>query len=214
MRRRKLSIGILGITILLIVTAFGCSSGDLKKRIAQRDARITELENELVTLEGDLVAEENKAAALNADLEAALAEYQAKEQVWLEQQGNKSIVTVSDAVLFKSGGHNITEGGQAVIDRISAVAGQHSDKNIMIEGHTDNVPISATYKEKFQSNWELASARACSVLRYMYWKHKIDPGRLSAIGYGEHRPIAANESSEGRAKNRRVVIVISTDPAS
>jgi chemotaxis protein MotB len=78
----------------------------------------------------------------------------------------------------------------------------------MIEGHTDNVPIGANIKDKYQSNWELSSGRACSVLRYMYWKHKMDPERLSAVGYGEHRPVADNDTLEGRAKNRRVTIVI------
>ena len=74
-----------------------------------------------------------------------------------------------------------------------------------VEGHTDNLPINTP---RFPSNWELSTARATSVIRYLIEEENLDPERLSAAGYGEYRPIDANDTPEGRARNRRVDLVI------
>jgi chemotaxis protein MotB len=195
---------------LVVVIAAGCSGNKDKYEamIAEKDSQIATLEDELNTLEGDLAEEADRAAQLNGELESALSEYQEQEKVWLEMKDSKTIITVSDAVLFPSGRADMVEEGKAIIDQIARVAANHPDRAILVEGHSDNVPIGAMIKEKYYSNWELSSSRACSVLRYMYWESKLDPTQLSAIGYGEHRPIADNDTVEGRGRNRRVVIVI------
>ncbi|HBI24653.1 MAG TPA: flagellar motor protein, partial [Nitrospiraceae bacterium] len=77
-------------------------------------------------------------------------------------------------------------------------------ENIHIEGHTDDIPMNSI---QFPSNWELSSARATSIVR-RFISHGVNPSRLTAIGYGEYRPITGNETEEGRGKNRRVDIVI------
>jgi len=81
------------------------------------------------------------------------------------------------------------------------------DKQIIVEGHTDNVPISSFLASKFPSNWELSSARAISVVRFLQ-QNGIDPSFLGATGYGEFRPISPNDTEDNRAMNRRVEIIL------
>ena len=162
----------------------------------------------VVRLERDVAAGEQRAAELQAELERALADYQARAQVWLEQQKGKTAITVSDAVLFASGSTDFTREGRDIIDRVTSVAKEHPDVDVQIEGHTDDTPIGPNLKDRFPSNWELSASRACSVLRYMYWKHQIAPERLVASAYGPYRPVAPNDTDDGRSKNRRVVILI------
>lgn len=189
------------------LVATGCT-GKYKDQISEQETQISQLEQKVKQLESELTDEQKRAEDLSAELAEALSDYRAKEQVWLEQKENQAIINVSDAVLFHSGSVDLTDEGQGLVDKIVGIANGYPDRSIMIEGHSDNVPVGPNIKEKYQSNWELSSGRACSVLRYMYWKHKMDPIQLSAVGYGEYRPIASNDTVEGRGKNRRVVIVI------
>ena len=198
----------IAVAVVAAVCVSGCSSKKDKEMIAQKDAELAKLQQQIQQLEGDLQSEKDKSAKLNSELNDALADYQSKEQVWLQQKESQSVVTVSDEVMFASGGTDMTDTGKAIVDRIAEVAAGYPTRNILVEGHTDDVPIGPALKEYYYSNWELSTARAASVLRYLYWKHKIDPSRLSAVGYGEYRPIADNTTENGRAMNRRVVIVI------
>ena len=81
-------------------------------------------------------------------------------------------------------------------------------RQIIVEGHTDTVPISAAGRDKFPTNWELSTTRAVNVVRYIQRAADIPPSKLSSVGYGEYRPIADNDTSEGRALNRRIEIVL------
>lgn len=189
------------------LVATGCT-GKYKDEIADQSAQISQLEAKVRNLEGDLDQERARNEELNAELAKTLSDYRDKEQVLVEMKDAQSIITVSDAVLFGSGNSDLTDTGVDIVDRITTAVKKYPDRTIRIEGHTDNVPIGEMIKDRFPSNWELSAARACSVLRYMYWKHNVPPAQLSAIGFGEHRPAASNDTPEGRAKNRRVVIVI------
>jgi chemotaxis protein MotB len=194
------------VAILVGLLAMGCGSN--KKAMMEKDAQIAALEGEVSELEEQLSMERARAAELNAELDEALADYQAKEEVWLEQKESYAVVTASDAVMFNSGSITLSESGMDVIDKIAEVAANYPDREIRVEGHTDNVGIAAAYRDKYPSNWELATRRACSVVAYLMKKHEMSPEQLSAVGYGEYQPIAENETAEGRALNRRVVIVI------
>ncbi len=114
------------------------------------------------------------------------------------------VITIdSDIVLFEPGSATIRPEGQQVLDRISrqlVVLPNH----ITVEGHTDDVPISGT----FPSNWELSTARASSVLRSLIALHGLDPSHGTASGFADQKPVAPNDTAKGRAKNRRVEIVI------
>lgn len=114
------------------------------------------------------------------------------------------LIRMLDTTLFDSGKADIKEEAKYIIEKISDVI-KESGKNIRIEGHTDNVPI---HTSKFPSNWELSTARAVNVLKYLIEVGKIEPWRLSAVGYGEYHPIDTNDTPEGRQNNRRVDIMI------
>lgn len=192
--------------VLVALLALGCAAN--KKELRAKDARIAELQSELSSLEAELRDQEARNAQLNSELEEALAEYKAKEQLWLEQKEAGSVVTVSDGVLFNSGSVTLLDSGKEIIDRIAGVAQNHPDRAIRVEGHTDNVPIASEYRGKYPTNWELSTRRATAVVHYLMKKHGMAAERLSAAGYGEFQPVAGNDTPEGRAKNRRVVIVI------
>ena len=116
------------------------------------------------------------------------------------------VTIVSDRVLFEPGQADLRPEGREVVDKLAAAIGRLPNK-LAVEGHTDNVPISGRYA----SNWELSTARATTVLRELIERHGISPARLSAGGYADERPLATNDTVEGRAANRRVELVVLAD---
>jgi chemotaxis protein MotB len=120
------------------------------------------------------------------------------------------VVNLSDTVLFESGKADLSSHAQEILDHLGELLFV-SGKAILVEGHTDNVPINTA---RYRSNWQLSTDRATNVIMYWISKWPEVGARLSAAGYGEHRPIASNGSLEGRAKNRRVDIVLLREAAS
>ncbi|MEW6601697.1 MAG: OmpA family protein [Nitrospirota bacterium] len=114
------------------------------------------------------------------------------------------VVSVSDKYFFESGSAELKEDSREVLDKI-ALALLRSSNMIRVEGHTDNIPI---HNKTFPSNWELSAYRAINVVKYFINNHKIKPERISAIGYADNKPVASNDVPDGRAKNRRVDIVL------
>ena len=117
------------------------------------------------------------------------------------------LLRVSVSVLFDSGRAEITHDAEPLLDKISEILTEYADpiKMVRIEGHTDNRPINT---KLFDSNWELSTSRAVNVLRRIAETSVLGPEKFSAVGYGEFHPIADNDTSAGRAKNRRVDFII------
>ena len=111
-------------------------------------------------------------------------------------------------MMFSSGSVQLTQTATNILDKIMEVVGKYPDREIRIEGHTDNVGIALEFQDRFKSNWELSTARALSVLRFFVDKTDADPRKLSAVGYGEYRPLVPNDTPENKRLNRRVDIVI------
>ena len=137
---------------------------------------------------------------------------------FLEEEGLNADVTLSrdqecvyidiqEAILFDSGSATLKAVGSETLGQMAELFTLF-DNEIIVEGYTDNVPM---HSREFPSNWELSTGRALSVLRYLSESYDISPSRLSARGYGEHRPIVPNDSDENRALNRRVNIAIVHD---
>jgi chemotaxis protein MotB len=131
-------------------------------------------------------------------------------QIHIEQLVDGVRVGLSDEILFASGSASLNDGGRAVLTR---VAGMISDDKaiITVEGHTDSVGISKKLKSQFPTNWELAGARAASVVRLLS-EQGVDPKTMRAVSRGPFAPIASNDTREGRAKNRRTEILLRPVP--
>ncbi|MBA2482861.1 MAG: OmpA family protein, partial [Nitrosomonas sp.] len=112
-------------------------------------------------------------------------------------------IEINASVLFSTGHAQLAENSEQTLRAVAEVVRGH-EHEIHVEGHTDNKPIHTT---SFPSNWELSTARASSVVR-LFIEKGVDPRRLTALGYAEYRQVATNETSEGRARNRRVTIMI------
>jgi chemotaxis protein MotB len=129
-------------------------------------------------------------------------------QVEITEMKNRLTMTMVDKILFPSGSAQIRKEGKMVLDKVVSILKDVKNKRIQIEGHTDNKPIVSSLKKKFPTNWELSTARATDVVRYLQEEGGIDPHLLSATGYAEYQPVASNDTEEGRHKNRRIEIVL------
>ncbi len=123
-------------------------------------------------------------------------------KVKVEGDETGATITISDIILFPAGDARLTEGGVDIMRKIYNILTQFSYR-IKVAGHTDDIPIET---DRYPSNWELSANRACEVVRLLI-DEGIDPELLSAVGFGEYRPIATNATPEGRAQNRRVEII-------
>lgn len=139
-------------------------------------------------------------------LEDRLSKEIRDKQVLLENTARGLIITMANDILFDSGKAKLKRDAHSVLSKIASVLNENvPDRDVGVEGHTDNVPIKHS---GWKSNWELSAARATSVLHYLIDECGVKPQRLSAIGYGEYRPIDSNDAASGRARNRRVEIII------
>lgn len=120
----------------------------------------------------------------------------------LDERG--MLVRFMDDVLFDSGKADLTPKAKEIINKVAEII-KENDKNVRIEGHTDNIPINTF---RFPSNWELSTTRAVNVVKYLIEENGIEPYRLSASGYSDQHPVDDNSKPEGRQKNRRVDMVI------
>ena len=127
------------------------------------------------------------------------------DDIQVEIRGGMVHVSISDKLLFQSGSSKISSSAKEVLGKIATVINDHSDLDVMVEGHTDNVPMSNSC---MQDNWDLSVSRATSVVRSLANDHYIAPERLIASGRSEYLPKAENDSREGRSLNRRTEIVI------
>jgi chemotaxis protein MotB len=128
------------------------------------------------------------------------------DELSVEVRGGKVYVSMSDRLLFKSGSAAVETKGQEAIKLLADVLNNNPDIEILVEGHTDNVPIKTAV---FKDNWDLSVARATSIVRILTESHKIAPTRVTASGKGEFLPRASNDTPEGRAMNRRTEIILS-----
>jgi len=159
---------------------------------------------EKTATEAARAAEQQKLDAVQKKITNSLPT-QLRNQVGFRKEGRGLVVTVvTDQLLFPSGSAEIQPEGAEVLAQVAAAV-RDLPNQVAIEGHTDPAPISTG---QFPSNWELSTGRASSVLRYLASVAGLEPARMTASGYAETRPIADNESTEGRTKNRRVEIVV------
>lgn len=193
---RKYS-ALLALSLCLVIVVSGLSGCTIvwQKGRRQDVQKITELQSQMSELERAKRELENR---LRGEID--------DKSVKVEMLERGLVVTFVAEVLFGSGKATLREQSFNTLDEVARVLNTTvKDLDVGIEGHTDNEPIR---KSGWKSNWELSSARAMSVLHYLVDENGVNPERLAAIGYGEYRPVASNETKEGRQQNRRVEIVI------
>ncbi len=167
--------------------------------------RIHELSAELERLRQQKQQEADQLSQAKSMLERQLQDEIADKQVKLDMADRGLVITFVAEVLFDSGKAELKSTAVQALNKVASVITQKvADRDVGIEGHTDNQPIRVS---GWKSNWELSTARAISVLHAME-NAGVKPNRLVASGYGEYRPVVSNNDSSGRSKNRRVEIVI------
>ena len=187
---------------------------ELRAKLANREGDIFSLQkhmDELQQEKAQAIAEKEKSIAelkkTQDSMVNAMQEEIQKGEITITQLKDKLTLSMVEAILFDSGSSKVKKNGEKVLDRVAEVLKKVTDKQIRIEGYTDNVPIRGALAEKFPTNWELSTARATNVVRYLQ-RDGIDPQLLGACGYSEYRPIASNGTDEGKAKNRRIEVVL------
>ncbi|TBR20439.1 hypothetical protein EPO15_13195 [bacterium] len=186
-----------------------------KKTVADLTARVDELAKAKTLLEGEKAdlqrRKDEEVAAVTKNYEGLTSGLKAEiaaGEVTISSLKGKLTLNLVDRILFDSGSAEVKPAGRKVLARVGAALNQVQDKDIRIEGHTDDVPISADLRSRYASNWELSTARATSVARYLEDQAKVDPRRLVAAGLGQWRPVADNAKPETRALNRRIEIIL------
>lgn len=206
----------------------------LNQELSTSQAKIEELETLIAQLEKDLgKASQNKQSMANSiahmkdalqkeserkkEVEKRLAEFRKlisrfksltdAGELSIQIKDGRMVVVLPSDVLFKSGSASLSAKGTETIEKVAKVLVTIPDKQFQIEGHTDNVPIRS---KRYPSNWELASARALTVLRIMN-EAGMPENRISAASFGDTKPVAANDTKEGKALNRRIDVVVIPD---
>jgi chemotaxis protein MotB len=165
--------------------------------------QITALQSQVADLQKDKDETAQASKALEDEMRSNLQ----SQDVTISNLQGKLTVNILDRVLFDSGEAILKPDGESVLRKVAAILAEHPELKIHIIGHTDNVPV----HNRFASNWELSTARALAAVHFLTEQAGVDPRRVGVVGYGEYRPIADNSTPEGRAKNRRIAIVILPD---
>jgi chemotaxis protein MotB len=178
----------------------------LRARLEQAGAEIAALSLEKERLEREKREKLDEISRTYEGLVEGMKEEVQRGRVTISQLRGQLSVNLLDEILFDSGSATVKAEGREVLARVGQVLAGLDDKGIVIEGHTDDVRISGELARRFPTNWELSTARATSVVRYLQESAGIPPDRLSAAGFGPYRPVAPNDTPEGRARNRRIEI--------
>jgi chemotaxis protein MotB len=170
----------------------------LEKDLAARSRRVDELESVIA-------AKDAKMNALKNSLSEALTNFEGR-GLTVEQRNGNVYVSMENKLLFSSGSWAVGAEGRRAVQQLGEVLADNPDIAVLIEGHTDNVPYGGSGQLK--DNWDLSTKRATSIVQILRENSNIDPQNLTAAGRGEYAPIASNETAEGKAKNRRIEVIL------
>ncbi|MEJ2112267.1 MAG: OmpA family protein [Flavobacteriaceae bacterium] len=170
----------------------------LKKELEDRSNRVSELENVIA-------AKDAAMTQLKDAISRALTDFEGK-GLTVEQRDGKVYVSMENKLLFESGSWAVGSEGRRAVQQLGTVLAENPDINVLIEGHTDNVPYKGS--GQVSGNWDLSTKRATAIVNILSENSSINPESLTAAGRGEFSPIATNDTSEGRAKNRRIEVIL------
>ena len=174
---------------------------NLTEAKAKAEAEARELLSEKQRRQEELKRKEEEFRELREELQKEID----AQEITITTLKGQLTVNLMDKILFASGKAEIKTDGKRVLDKIAkAFLNRFPDREIRVEGHTDNVP----FRGSVLNNWDLSTQRAISAVRYLQTHASVDPARLAAVGYAYHRPIDTNKTREGRARNRRIEIIV------
>lgn len=182
-----------------LVEARGAVSNEVSKA-GELEAQLQSFREKAESLARAVADATNTHQKLEADMRAAIQ----SRDVAISELHGRLTVSILDRVLFDSGEATLKPEGMQVLQQVAGVLAGFTNRQIQVFGHTDNVPI----RVRYASNWELSTARAVAAVRFLSEKAGVDPRRLSAVGCGEFQPLADNATPEGRARNRRIALVV------
>ncbi|MEZ4976319.1 MAG: OmpA family protein [Flavobacteriaceae bacterium] len=171
---------------------------NLKNELEARSKRVQELESIIASKDASM-------KALKEAISKALTDFEGK-GLTVEQRNGKVYVSMENKLLFESGSWAVGNQGKKAVQQLGGVLADNPDISILIEGHTDNVPY--TGSGQLSGNWDLSTKRATAIVTILRDNPNIDPQNLTAAGRGEYAPIASNDTPEGRAKNRRIEVIL------
>jgi chemotaxis protein MotB len=185
--------------------------GEMEAQLGESRQHISQLHAELQSLRRDRDRAESNINELKSTCNALISEFKEeieKQEIAVTESEQEISVSFLDRILFDFGSASITPQGTEVLTRVGEILRKSHSERIRIVGHTDNVPIASEYQHLFPSNWELSAARAAAVARFFQGESGLEPERMEIVGYSLYNPRASNETEEGRARNRRVEILL------
>jgi len=183
------------------------AANDLKNLSNQSKMTIAEQAKRLKNLQDMIQAQKDVMSKLKNSIANALMNYKTDELSIYTKDGNV-YVSLQEKLLFKSGSDVVDPKGKEALKSLAQVLNSTKDITVLIEGHTDNVPIKT---KQFQDNWDLSTARATSIVRILTTDNGFDSNRITATGKSEFHPVKPNDTVEGRAANRRTEVILSPD---
>ncbi|WP_162342355.1 OmpA/MotB family protein [Cyclobacterium salsum] len=179
------------------------TSSSVRQELTEKEQRLSEQQQRLDLLQNLLDEQRAVMEGLKTTIDKALVQYRSDELQVNEQDG-KLYVSLQDKLLFSSGSATVNQEGREALGKLAVVLNNSPDIQIMVEGHTDDVPI----RGSFEDNWELSTGRATAIVRILTETYEVAPERVIAAGRSFYEPKAPNDSPEGRAKNRRTEIIL------
>lgn len=178
----------------------------LQQELIAKADQVEKLQVEKLALAKKTEALEQKSATYDS-LVSSLQQEIKEGKIKITEAKNRLSVELIDRVLFDSGSTTLKSEGEAALRKVAGILRGVTDKQILVEGHTDGVAITGALAETFPTNWELSVARATRVVRFLE-DAGVPPGNLGAAGFSKFRPVATNETDDGRRLNRRIEIVL------
>ncbi|GGG39241.1 OmpA family protein [Bizionia arctica] len=176
-----------------------------KSRLETLKSELEIRSNRVAELESMIAAKDAAMTALKNAISKALVDFEGN-GLTVEQRDGKVYVSMENKLLFESGSWSVGVEGKKAVMQLGSVLADNPDINVLIEGHTDNVPYSGNGILK--SNWDLSTKRATAIVEILNDNPSINPGNLTAAGRGEYAPVATNDTSDGKAKNRRIEVIL------
>jgi chemotaxis protein MotB len=190
---------------LIVAFSFYTSNRNMKQALQACEKRLSEQDKKVAELtEAQVKQMKSTYDTLVSDLKDQIQ----KQEVTIKEFHDALTLNFVDRILFEFGKADLTPEGEKILKKVGEALKNIKGKKIRVSGHTDNVPIRPDFQYKFPTNWELSAARAASVVRYFQEKTGLDPKDMEAVGRSFYQPEASNDTKEGRARNRRVEILI------